>query len=274
MRYYEGDILELKSNQVFVFGSNTEGRHGKGAALVAKEKFGAIYGQAEGLQGMSYAIITKDLTKKVHPSRTLEQIQNQIKELYEFAITNPDKEFLIAYKASGANLNAYSPIEMAEMFGYMEIPENIIFEKSFNELIINKKPKKTMETTGTLKAKFDTQKVSDKFTKREFVLTTEVNTPYPQQVSFQLTQDKCALLDSLNEGDSLKVYFNLRGREWNGPQGIKYFNTLEAWKIEKVAPGAAATPAATTKTNVSAPAKETEGPVFTSSSDDSDDMPF
>src|SRR5437868_5910270 len=90
-----------------------------------------------------------------------------------------------------------------------------------------------MEVIGTLKAKFDTQKVSDRFQKREFVLTTEANTPYPQHVSFQVTQDKCAMLDQFREGEEIKIQFNLRGREWNGPQGVKYFNTLEAWRIER-----------------------------------------
>ncbi len=91
-----------------------------------------------------------------------------------------------------------------------------------------------MEVTGILKAKFDTQKVSDKFSKREFVLTTEHTTPYPQHVSFQLTQDKCSFIDVVNVGDEITVYFNLRGREWSGPQGIKYFNTLEAWKLKSI----------------------------------------
>lgn len=91
-----------------------------------------------------------------------------------------------------------------------------------------------MEVVGTLKVKFDTQKVSERFTKREFVLTTEASTPYPQHVSFQITQDKCSVLDQYNVGEELKVQFNLRGREWNGPQGIKYFNTLEAWRIERL----------------------------------------
>lgn len=95
-----------------------------------------------------------------------------------------------------------------------------------------------MEVTGILKMKFDTQKVSDRFSKREFVLTTEATSPYPQHVSFQLTQDKCNLLDQYNIGDEMKIQFNLRGREWNGPQGIKYFNTLEAWRIEKMNGGA------------------------------------
>jgi len=90
-----------------------------------------------------------------------------------------------------------------------------------------------MTVQGQLKLKNDTQKVSDKFQKRDFVLTTEFDTPYPQHVSFQLTQDKVNLLDSLNEGDLITVEFNLRGREYNGAQGVKYFNTLEAWKITK-----------------------------------------
>jgi uncharacterized protein DUF3127 len=88
-----------------------------------------------------------------------------------------------------------------------------------------------MDVTGKLHAKFDTQKVSDKFQKREFVLITEWNTPYPQYVAFQVTQDKCDILDSFTEGTEVQVQFNLRGREWNGPQGVKYFNTLEAWRI-------------------------------------------
>ena len=132
---YTGKIESLKSNQVFVFGSNTQGRHGKGAALTARQKFGAIYGQSEGPQGQSYAIITKDLTKSKHPSRTKEQIIEQISKLYEYAKQNPDKEFLIAYSGTGANLNAYSNQEMADMFNSLDIPQNIVFEESFNQLI-------------------------------------------------------------------------------------------------------------------------------------------
>lgn len=130
-----------------------------------------------------------------------------------------------------------------------------------------------MEVTGTLKAKFDTQKVSDRFQKREFVLTTEANTPYPQHVSFQVTQDKCTLLDQYNEGDEIKIQFNLRGREWNGPQGIKYFNTLEAWRIERFQ-GAA--PVANTQSNNNAGAASgtTPPPVFSSNINDNDDLPF
>lgn len=126
-----------------------------------------------------------------------------------------------------------------------------------------------MEVTGILKVKFDTQKVSDRFSKREFVLTTEATSPYPQHVSFQLTQDKCSLLDQYNVGDEMKIQFNLRGREWNGPQGIKYFNTLEAWRIEKTSGGASNQNSQAQSNNT-----ETASPVFTSNISDNDDLPF
>jgi hypothetical protein len=134
MKTYKDKIISLEPNQIFVFGSNTEGRHGLGAALIAKIKFGAIYGQAEGLQGQSYAIITKDLTKKKHPSRTKDQIIEQIKKLYDFAKENPDKDFLVAYTI-GKNLNAYSCFDMAEMFSSIEIPDNISFDEKFAVLV-------------------------------------------------------------------------------------------------------------------------------------------
>ncbi len=95
----------------------------------------------------------------------------------------------------------------------------------------------SFETAGLLKVKKDTQAVSDKFSKREFVIATDTSTQYPQYISFVLTQDKCGLLDAVNEGDEVKVNFNLRGREWAGPEGVRYFNSLEAWKIERVGAG-------------------------------------
>lgn len=87
--------------------------------------------------------------------------------------------------------------------------------------------------TGTLKVKNAEQQVSEKFRKREFVITDN-SSQYPQHISFQLTQDKCSLIDNCKVGDEIKVFFNLRGREWKSPKDgeIKYFNSLEAWKIE------------------------------------------
>lgn len=88
--------------------------------------------------------------------------------------------------------------------------------------------------TGTLKMKTPEQKVSEKFRKRDFVLTDNAS-QYPQFISFQLVQDRCSLLDAFQEGQEIRVFFNLRGREWRAPSGeVKYFNTLEAWKLEAV----------------------------------------
>ncbi len=93
------------------------------------------------------------------------------------------------------------------------------------------------ELTGILKMKGEETQVSEKFKKREFVVT-DANDMYPQHIAFQLTQDKCSLLDMMNVGDQVKVTFNIRGREWTSPQGeVKYFNTLEAWRLEKVGNG-------------------------------------
>jgi hypothetical protein len=86
---------------------------------------------------------------------------------------------------------------------------------------------------GTLKTVKDARKVSDKFTIREFVVTDDSG-QYPQVIQFQATQDKCSIMDDFKEGDSVNVYFNLRGREWTSPKDgeVKVFNTLEAWKVE------------------------------------------
>jgi hypothetical protein len=86
---------------------------------------------------------------------------------------------------------------------------------------------------GTLKVANATQVVSEKFSKREFVI--ETSDQYPQLVMFQLTQDKCELLSAFKVGNQLEVSFNLRGREWTSPAGdVKYFNTLEAWRLERL----------------------------------------
>lgn len=128
----------------------------------------------------------------------------------------------------------------------------------------------SFETTGTLKVKMDTQVVSEKFSKREFVLTTDAGSNYPQHVTFQLTQEKCNLIDSFQPGDEMKVSFNVRGREWNGPNGIRYFNTLEAWRIEKAQGGSSSAPAS------SAPRQETySAPASTPAAGPADDdLPF
>ena len=91
--------------------------------------------------------------------------------------------------------------------------------------------------TGTVKVIKDTVQVTEKFAKREFVIN-DASSMYPQDILFQSVQDKCSMLDGFSEGDNVEVSFNLRGREWTSPQGeVKYFNTLDAWRIEKVGQG-------------------------------------
>jgi hypothetical protein len=92
--------------------------------------------------------------------------------------------------------------------------------------------------TGSVKMVGNTVQVSEKFSKREFVVT-DASGMYPQDIMFQATQDKCALLDGYHAGEQVEVSFNLRGREWTSPAGeVKYFNTLEAWRIERASQGA------------------------------------
>lgn len=100
-----------------------------------------------------------------------------------------------------------------------------------------------MNLKGTIKEIFDTQQISDRFSKREFVIEYIDNPQYPQYVKFELTQDKCELLDQYKVGDEVDVQFNVRGRAWTNPQGVtQYFNTLQAWRLDvasEAAPDAA-----------------------------------
>jgi hypothetical protein len=137
---YSGRITSLKPNQIFVFGSNEGGSqgqaptHGAGAAKLAKDKFGAIQGQSRGLQGQSYAIVTKKFYD-VERSSTPEEITTEIEALYEYARNNPDKEFLVS-DYSETNLNGYTGQEMADMFSNAgPTPSNIVFNENFDKLI-------------------------------------------------------------------------------------------------------------------------------------------
>ena len=94
-----------------------------------------------------------------------------------------------------------------------------------------------MEVIGILKVKQDTVQVSEKFKKREFVIELNDNPKYPQTIQVQLVQDTCSILDQFNLDSKLRVEFDLRGRKWTNPDGVdKYFNSLQAWKIETLTP--------------------------------------
>ncbi len=139
------------------------------------------------------------------------------------------------------------------------------------------------DVTGRLHEIFDEQQVSEKFRKREFVLEVQ-DGQYPEQIKFQLVQDKTALIDPYKMGDEVKVTFNLRGRGFNKNGQMLYFTNLEAWRIEPATGGApaggggssysqqppAARPAAQNQ-NPTLRAQPTAQPI---AGDDDNDLPF
>lgn len=93
----------------------------------------------------------------------------------------------------------------------------------------------TQEYTGTIKHIGETVKVSEKFRKREFVISSE-GEQYQQHISFQANQDRVDMLDNVAIGDKVKVSFGLNGRAWqkDTESEVKYFNTLVAFSVVKV----------------------------------------
>ena len=88
----------------------------------------------------------------------------------------------------------------------------------------------SLEITGTVIDVFATQTFNKGFRKREFVI--ETNEKYSQKIVLQLVQDKCDMIDSYGIGDTITASFNVKGRDWVDNSGnVKYFNTLEVWKI-------------------------------------------
>lgn len=85
---------DAHKTQVFVFGSNRQGRHGKGAALEAKRNWGAIQGQAQGRQGNAYAIVTKEL-RPSFPPVTLQEIAYQLGAFHVYAAKHPELTFIL-----------------------------------------------------------------------------------------------------------------------------------------------------------------------------------
>ena len=90
-----------------------------------------------------------------------------------------------------------------------------------------------MELQGTVKKIGETQTFASGFQKAEFVLVTEEQ--YPQPILIEFLQDKIDLLQTIKEGESVKIGINIRGREWINPQGeVKYFNSITGWRLEKL----------------------------------------
>jgi len=128
------------------------------------------------------------------------------------------------------------------------------------------------EIKGKIEVLSDTQQVTEKFKKREFVLMVEEGM-YPEYIKFQAVQDRCNLLDNYKIGEIVTVSFNLRGRPYTKDGKTTYFTNLDAWRISAAqeaqtpAPpvAAVAVPQATTQS-------ATEGVTFSDSEED--DLPF
>jgi hypothetical protein len=121
-------IKELKEDEIFVFGSNRQGRHGKGAALTARNKFGAIYGQSEGLQGQSYAIITKELRKDYQPV-SLQEVKEGVDTFIQFAKDNKHLTFYVV--ELGCNLAYFTVEEIAPLFKSATKLKNVYLPEKF-----------------------------------------------------------------------------------------------------------------------------------------------
>jgi uncharacterized phage-like protein YoqJ len=145
-------ITKLAEKQIFVFGSNTEGRHGAGSALFARQYCNAEYGNPQGRQGQSWAIATKDLNKGIR-SIPLPQIKSQIEKLVEYAKTHPELEFLTT--RIGCNLAGYTDLEIASLISNFNLPPNIWLPQEFVDCLIEDKPTLKVAFTGNSHKKFD-----------------------------------------------------------------------------------------------------------------------
>lgn len=130
MRYTSEKITALKDNEIFVFWSNWNGFHWKGAALLARQKFWAIQWCSKWLQWNSYAIITKK-DFRILKSSTLSEIQEWISEMLDFAKTKSNLVFLVT--KIGSWLGWYSISEIKNLFQMLKnkIPHNVVLPKEY-----------------------------------------------------------------------------------------------------------------------------------------------
>ncbi|MBR4340615.1 MAG: hypothetical protein IKN37_08900 [Bacteroidales bacterium] len=118
-------ISSLKKNEIFVFGSNLAGMHGGGAARIACERFGAVWGQGVGLQGQCYAIPTMQ--------GGVETIKPYVDEFIAFAAAHPELRFLVT--RIGCGIAGFTATEIAPLFAGAVVMEQVILPEDFVEVI-------------------------------------------------------------------------------------------------------------------------------------------
>lgn len=121
--YTSERIIRLEPNEIFVFGSNLAGAHGGGAARIALDFFGAVWGQGVGLQGQSYAIPTMQ--------GGVETIKPYVDEFIRFAKEHPELKFLVT--RIGCGIAGFRDEEIGPLFKGATDMENIILPKEFVE---------------------------------------------------------------------------------------------------------------------------------------------
>ena len=118
-------VTNLEQGQIFVFGSNAAGHHGGGAARQAMERFGAVYGQGDGLQGQCYAISSME---------GLPNLRENVDRFIGFARQHPELTFLVT--CIGCGIAGYKPDDVAPMFGPAVEIENIWLPMDFWKIIV------------------------------------------------------------------------------------------------------------------------------------------
>ncbi len=139
-KFTPNNIESLEDNEVFVFGSNLDGHHIGGAARIAQEHFGAVWGQGVGLQGKSYAIPTMQ--------GGVETIKPYVDEFISFAQQHKELQFLVT--RIGCGIAGFKDYEIAPLFKDVIEMENVCLPKEFAEII-----------NGTQQDKYNLQRFLD-----------------------------------------------------------------------------------------------------------------
>jgi hypothetical protein len=130
-------ITKLKKNEIFVFGSNLNGAHAGGAALLAFQKFGAVMGVGDGITGSSYAFPTLD--KKMQKV-SISAFKKSVKKLYETCKENPSKVFLLT--KVGCGIAGFAEREVQELF--KSPPTNLVLPEDWREIVAKEVPVKIL----------------------------------------------------------------------------------------------------------------------------------
>lgn len=143
MNTSQEEIKELKKNEVFVFGSNLAGQHAGGAAKFALDKFGAILGQSQGLQGKSYALPTLD---ENFNKLAIKFIQQFVNEFLAYAQLHPELTFLVT--KIGCGIAGFTEAEMKPLFKLAYLLKNVHLPADFIQKTGYKVTDKNMQCRG------------------------------------------------------------------------------------------------------------------------------